>query len=189
MILEKMNEEGFVFLKYEVPEEVLQEIKDFDKMNVPCHQVQEPGLGGTTWEPPIEQYIPKAVAFFKNFLSQKGLTKGHLHFDLEKIKVNDFHFLHTHFTPAHYQLCAWFPLGQFEGREFVFGEENDLQYFKPSAGDLVFFKPNDPVWLHGTTPLRSGEAVYSIGITCSPTATRYIARDRIIESKSHVRWE
>lgn len=180
MILERMDKEGFAFLKYKPQRDVMAEILNFHNEKIPCHSEQDLGMGGTTWEPPIEQYIPETVKFFKDLLSDLGVCRDYLHFDLEMIKKDDYHFLHTHLTPAHYQLCAWFPLGDFEGREFIYGEKHDLKRFKPSNGDMVFFKPNDPRFVHGTSPLTTEIPVYSIGITCSPSPTRYIARDIIL---------
>lgn len=176
---DKINNEGFVFLKYKTDPKVKEEFLNLEKNSL--NSKGTPGFGGNVWETSVKELLPYSCQFYEDLLNTYDLPKDYLFFDLEKIKKEDYHFLHTHFVPARYQICIWIPLDDsFKGREFVYGTQDNLKKFRPSFGDLVIFKPNDTTWVHGTTPLLTDIPVYSIGITSSFVNYRVKANDFII---------
>lgn len=179
--MEEINREGFVFHKYKAPEYIRDEIKSLIDFREPVH----PGGGGSGYEGDVESLIPNAVSFYTNLIEDLGIARlgiareDYLHFDLERIDIGNYHDMHSHGLPAKWQCCIWIPTNDFYvGRQFIYGIRGEkLKEIKPQFGDMVFFKPNDPIFIHGVTPLRTTQPVFSIGITCSSYPERFIARD------------
>lgn len=57
--------------------------------------------------------------------------------------------MHTHLYPCEYIFLTWIPHGEYEGREFLYGQQDNIEKFKPVLGDVALMKVNDLQYVHG----------------------------------------
>lgn len=136
-LLNQINKEGFVFIEY-------------DKNLIDLKSNEDKSL------------------ILKEIIKQKiNLENETLYVDWDFLKQGEDIKLHYHIIPGSFQAVTWFPEESFEGREFIYGTRDNLKKIKPRAGLICFFKPNDPNFIHGVSPLLTNSIVYSFGFTSS----------------------
>lgn len=135
---EEINLNGFLFKNLDIPENIKKEALAFS----------EP----TT----------SVVSFFLNYLKRLDPMIKNIHCVYEDIKFGMFHEMHTHLTPSRYQVLAWFPRSDYDGREFIYGEKNNLKKIKPTSDLLCFMKTNDIKYIHGVEPLKNDTLVRTL---------------------------
>lgn len=66
--------------------------------------------------------------------------------------------LHSDMADSQYKAIIFCPASDYEGATFVYGKrDEELQYFKPKFGDIMFCKTGDNKLVHGITTLESKE--------------------------------
>ena len=144
---EKINEEGFVFSKFEPNLDIYNEILNTEEPN------------------------DKIKNFFRKAIGNFGIIPGNLHTVYEDITLGLFHELHTHLIQADFQVVVWAPQDNYEGRAYVYGTRGNLKKFYPKYGDMVFMKTNDLNFIHGVEPLENDTLVRTMLLSVNYTGT------------------
>jgi hypothetical protein len=135
--LEDINKFGFVFHEYDHAKI----LKDTDEESIES----------------LTHYIDSLI----NVPNEK------LYSDIDIINPGESIKLHFHTIPGSFQVVVWRPDGEFEGREYIYGDPKLLKEIKPFKGLMCFMKSNDPNFVHGVKPLLSNAPVRSYGFTSS----------------------
>ena len=144
-LVRRINEEGFVFLKFPKSKEIFERLLNTDKPD---------GF--------IKIFF---IKYFKNL----GISHNRLNFVYEDIYQNDYHEMHTHLTPSDFQAVVWVPRSEYRGRAFLYGTSDNLKEFYPEFGDICFMKTNDLKYIHGVKKLENDTLVRTllISLNCS----------------------
>jgi len=166
---------GFLFVKYTPEKYIYDKIMDLDfnfKGNIPG------GMGGTSLDNLEDPNFNLIKEYYSNIINSLGLEGFSLQFDLERMDQGNYHIMHSHRISAIFQACIWVPKkNDYSGRYFIYGTKEDLKFFKPQYGDLVLMKPNDNRFLHGVSPLKSYDPVFSVGISAGVPQKNVKAED------------
>lgn len=164
--LDDILEHGFVFTKIAFPPSLLYKLKklpfkehtglekiyvkdecnlDFDDdLSTELRNLLRPAAG--------EEYIEDAIDSMHFVVTRMGKgDKMGVHRDIEISNSSLFH------------INIWLPETEYEGRDFVYGTENELRTFHPNWGDCVFVSTISDEHIHAVSELKSDSLVYSIG--------------------------
>lgn len=140
-MISEINKNGFLFKKIDISNKI---IKDVLSSKEPTKE--------------IKKYFIKTLKDFDPDIKK-------IHCVYEDIKYGMHHEMHTHLTPSRYQAILWFPLEDFEGRDFIYGTKDFVKTFKPNIGDICFMKTNDLKFIHGVSPLKTDTLVRTLIIS------------------------
>ncbi|WP_127714873.1 hypothetical protein [Halobacteriovorax sp. HLS] len=134
-ILEQLDREGFIF-------------KQYDPSIIDFHD--------------LSSSISRLKSYIEEIISISGES---LFYDIDTIEYKQQIKPHYHVIPGTFQVVAWIPEDNFEGRKFIFGTQKSLNTTTPKLGYFCIMKPNDPHFIHGVTSLQSKTSIRSIGFS------------------------
>lgn len=166
--LPNLLQEGFIFREFDgIPEEIFQAIENLPSVNAnqpkglqSSHKCQL-GPENPVWHYFINLYLEsvKGDSFLESLVP-------YMKVGIDKCVKDDWVMPHTDIAISGVAQAALFLTRDenFEGRDFVYGVEDDQKEFRPNNHTICFIETTQQKFVHACRKLRSDSVFYAVGI-------------------------